>query len=204
MGPRSADRGIWRDVSTKDSKGFVLQWGRRDQPIAELMTWHAMITGMLPLTSVAATDLSRKYAQKGRDRPHGVASMGTRQICRGNSVQAVGSTISSCFNGAATELLAEMQGCRAWVATQIRFNGAASSCSRKWLVAPINSSFHASMGPRSDLLAEISFDGADFGCLAKASMGPRPICRGNESGAGVDRSSAGFNGAATDLSRKCD
>ena len=155
----------------------------------------------------AATDRSRKFLRiPGPSRGADEASMGPRPIGRGNpSWCSCNRSRPSGFNGAATDRSRKLPSasCRALGVSQ------------------------ASMGPRP--IGRGNFKGfdPDAALSARASMGPRPIGRGNRSrlrstgrrscasmgprpiGRGnmgtlerPDSLQVGFNGAATDRSRK--
>ena len=177
MGPR-------RSVAEMSSACFAflstltLQWGR-DRSVAEIRR------------HVGHPRAVESWLQWGRE-----------QICRGNA-SALSATLGQlkrfngaairsvaempaassrdwpmfgCFNGAATDLLAEIRCGRGSLTERGSFNGAAIRS-----VAEIS-------GPRTAVRSP------HF-----ASMGPRQICRGNGCGrSGNAALSPGFNGAATD------
>src|SRR5579884_4294002 len=182
MGPRPIGRGNTR-VTPELHTRRRLQWGR-DRSVAEIRR-----------SRVAGT----------RRRPP--ASMGPRPIGRGNSAQP----------------------CRRNTAPPAGFNGAATDRSRKFRNAVIDLGYRqgASMGPRPIGRGNTRRRNASTWRQRCASMGPRPIGRGNGGDLagtypnpsvlqwGRDRSvaeiprhsleghrSVGFNGAATDRSRK--
>src|SRR5581483_5112995 len=186
--------------------------------------------GGTPGFNGAATDRSRKFARARRAEQGRDASMGPRPIGRGNEPRCpTSSNGPPGFNGAATdrsrkcERLAPTARRTAWLQwgrdrsvaeIPARPPGTPAPSTLQWgrdrSVAEIRPS------GQGEAYRWRSFNGAatdrsrkSFRCCAVvglrgASMGPRPIGRGNAGprrspGAGSPR----FNGAATDRSRKC-
>jgi len=165
----------------------------------------------------------------GRGHLRRCASMGPRPIGRGNPNSPVGAgAVGGGFNGAATDRSRKWTPLSPTGRATRSFNGAATDRSRKCLrsrAAP--TAGRLLQWGRDRSVAEIRGDGTLTHDRAPASMGPRPIGRGNMADAwtahgqcvlqwGRDRSVAEiprpgdrgvspwwrFNGAATDRSRK--
>src|SRR5579884_1577815 len=129
----------------------------------------------------AATDRSRKFKFSRATETWWIASMGPRPIGRGNSPPPPPRARKRFFS----------------------FNGAATDRSRKFEYRDLYELFgKASMGPRPIGRGNLAPHNPNKRKTA-ASMGPRPIGRGNAvDGPCRDWIPAGFNGAATDRSRK--
>src|SRR5579875_353980 len=159
-----------------------LQWGR-DRSVAEIAAGVSKHSPSVTCFNGAATDRSRQCGasgrgdssamplQWGRDRSVAemwglregrllcdAASMGPRPIGRGNHRQSViPARARSRFNGAATDRSRKLRPQRAARRRAGGFNGAATDRSRKF--------------PTHDRIPPLS--------AQQASMGPRPIGRGN-------------------------
>src|SRR5579884_951060 len=205
MGPRPIGRGnspLWARRGIPMAK---LQWGR-DRSVAEILP---LLRRRRPPRRFngAATDRSRKCANTARARRRpAVASMGPRPIGRGNHSEA---------RRAAARGLASMGprpigrgnvriprgrgGAPPWL--QWGRDRSVAEILPRW---PEGEPAIALQWGRDRSVAEIRTDqGTGRRPAPGASMGPRPIGRGNLCLAGhhppVDH---GFNGAATDRSRK--
>ena len=227
MGPRPIGRGNSLPVIVADSRVW-LQWGR-DQLVAE-MDAALQTRGVWVIASMGPRPIGRgntpiHHAHTTSDR----ASMGPRPIGRGNCFARHSfRQRSTGFNGAATNwsrkcllpcvlgrYLTPLQWGRDQLVAEIsqdpserksgrRFNGAATNWSRKFsrIHAAASRNAGASMGPRP-IGRGNAVDLVDHVDLNGASMGPRPIGRGNVgAGAAGGRWAYSFNGAATNWSRK--
>ena len=101
-------------------------------------------------------------------------------------------------------MVAEMPRPRAAGCTRACFNGAATNWSRKSCGdMSIEHSSRMLQWGRDQLVAEMQLFDDLLDVIVKASMGPRPIGRGNGRQTGRrQRATARFNGAATNWSRK--
>src|SRR5579884_2586802 len=133
------------------------------------------------------------------------ASMGPRPIGRGNSPKPGRRAVQLVrFNGAATDRSRKFPPPPPRARKRFfSFNGAATDRSRKFEYRDLYELFgKASMGPRPIGRGNLAPHNPNKRKTA-ASMGPRPIGRGNAvDGPCRDWIPAGFNGAATDRSRK--
>jgi len=158
-----------------------LQWGR-DQLVAEIN----LLKRAFKQTELLQWGRDQLVAEIGLFRagsfPNAQASMGPRPIGRGNACSyRIRKSLSRCFNGAATNWSRKCDIPPTGHTAIWCFNGAATNWSRKYTSTRVNwQKLEQLQWGRDQLVAEIVICTVHWTERFEASMGPRPIGRGNE------------------------
>ncbi len=185
MGPRPIGRGETQYSAVIPCRGCALQWGR-DQLVAERRVDLPWCTAARR-ASMGPRPIGRGELriEHGSAPPGAPASMGPRPIGRGEAQWCRGSRAGvSRLQWGRDQLVAERRPIGLYTSPRsVGFNGAATNWSRRGASVriAIRISNHASMGPRPIGRGEELDKFAQDAASELASMGPRPIGRGEAS-----------------------
>jgi hypothetical protein len=210
MGPRPIGRGNIRSTRLADASRNRLQWGR-DQLVAEMSPRAALGgTGMLQwgrdqLVAEICCGAGESL-MPGLAGFNGAATNWSRKCVQLRRREATQKS-SLWLQWGRDQLVAEIREERRFEAMEcgrMSFNGAATNWSRKLEREPESGGPQWSMSlqwGRDQLVAEMLPAASQYD-RARASMGPRPIGRGNSALRPWTSAVMRFNGAATNWSRK--